>query len=181
MAAGLSVESLRKIDLFNGLTDEELIEVGKLCSEHYHGSGELCVSEGDRVDYVHFVKKGKVTVEIQIPKSSLEDKIIVDTLGDGEIFAWSALVTSTLTASVRAVEPTEVLDVKAADLLALCEKKPRIGYVIMKNLTFVINSRLTKSRAKLSAAYRELRDSQEQADPGREAIFSRSNGSLYCS
>ena len=149
-----SIETLRKIDLFDGLTDEELIEVRRLCSEHHHGPGELCVSEGDRVDNVHFVNKGKVTVEIQIPPSA-EDKIVIDVLEGGEVFAWSALVTSTLTASVRAVEPTEVLDVDAAKLVVLCEKRPRIGYVIMKNLTLVINSRLTKSRAKLGTAYAE--------------------------
>ena len=161
MVATPSIEPLRKFDLFDGLTDEELIEVRRLSSEHYQGPGELCVSEGDRVGYVHFVKKGKVTVEIQIPKSA-EDKIVIDVLGGGEVFAWSALVTSTLTASVRAVEPTEVLDVNAADLVVLCEKRPRIGYVIMKNLTLVINSRLTKSRAKLGTAYAELKESQEQ-------------------
>ena len=162
MAAGLPIELLRKIELFSGLTEEDLIEVGKLCSEHNYRAGELCVSEGDRADYIQLVEKGKVEVEMKILKSSLENKIIVDTLGDGEIFAWSALVTRALTASVRAVEPTVVLHVKSPDLLALCEKKSRMGYVIIKNLTFVIDSRLTKSRAKLSAAYRELTDNQEK-------------------
>jgi signal transduction histidine kinase len=161
MATSLPIESLRKIDLFEGLTDEELIEVSKLCSEHCHESGELCVAEGDRVNCAHFVKRGKVVIEIQSPKSA-EDKTVIDTLEDGDLFAWSALVTSTLTASVRAVEPTEILDVNAVDLLALCEKRPRMGYIIMKNLTLIINSRLTKSRGKLSAAYGELKEKQEQ-------------------
>jgi signal transduction histidine kinase len=162
MVAGTPIEQLRRIDLFKGLTDTELLEVGRLCSEHYHGAGELCISENDRVDYVHCVKKGKVAVEIQIPQSSAKNKIAIDILGDGEVFAWSALVTSTLTASVRTLEPTEVLDVNAAALLVLCERIPQIGFVVMKNLTFVINSRLTKSRSKLGEAYRDLRESQEK-------------------
>jgi signal transduction histidine kinase len=37
-----------------------------------------------------------------------------------------------------------------------------MGYIIMKNLTLVINSRLTQSRGKLGAAYGELKESQEQ-------------------
>ena len=162
MAKSGSLGSLRGIDLFNGLTDKELVEFEGFCCEHEYGPGEICVAEGDEVDSVHFVKKGKVIVEIQISKASPEEKFVIDTLKDGEMFAWSALVTSTLTASVRTEEPTEVLDIKASELLTLCESKPHIGYVIMKNLTFIINSRLTRSRAKLSAAYRQLKDSQEQ-------------------
>ena len=161
MVAIPSIKTLQKMELFNGLNDEELREVGVLCSEHSHEPGELFVIEGNSVDYVYFVKKGRVAVEIHI-LGSPEDGIVIDTLGEGEVFAWSALVTRTLTASIRVVEPTEVLDVNAAALLDICEKQPRIGHIIMKNLTLVIDSRLTQSRAKLSTAYADLKTSQEQ-------------------
>jgi signal transduction histidine kinase len=162
MMTGMPVEQLRKIDLFKGLTDEELLEIGRLCSQHHYGAGEICISENDKVNNVHFVKEGEVAVEIHIPQSPAENKVVIDILKDGEVFAWSALVTSTLTASVRTLEPTEVLEVNAAALLDLCERIPHIGFVVMKNLTFVINSRLTRSRSKLGEAYRDLRESQEK-------------------
>lgn len=161
MATGL-IEQLRKTDLFYGLADEELMEVGEFCTQHFVGPGELCVRAGDAIDHVQFVKKGKVVVEVQASQPSPESTIVVDTLADGKVFAWSALLASTITASVRTVEPTEVLDVNAANLLALCKKKPRIGYVVMRNLTSVIDSRLGNSRAKLSTSCQELRESQYQ-------------------
>jgi signal transduction histidine kinase len=161
VATGL-IEQLRKTDLFHGLDDEELMEVGEFCTEHFVGPVKLCVGAGDEIDHVQFVKKGKVAVEVQASQPSPESAIIVDTLVDGEVFAWSALLASTLTVSVRAVEPTEVLDVGGADLLALCKKKPRVGYLIMRNLTSVIDSRLRNSRATLSTSCQELRESQYQ-------------------
>ena len=149
MAIQVSIEALRKIDLFSGLADEELVEVGKLCRERSHEAGELCVAQGEWTDYVHFVKRGRVRVELCIPHAPYGKKITVATLGPGEIFAWSALVTGILSASVRAIEPSEVLEASAAELLALCEKNNHIGYVIMKNLSSVISSRLTHSRLAL--------------------------------
>ena len=149
MALRTSIEALKRIDLFKGLTDAELAQIAKLCREHSHEAGELCVTEGQKTDQVHFVKKGRVAIEFRIPHAPYGKEITVDTVGEREVFAWSALVTGTLTASVKAVEPTQVLDVDAAELLALCEKDNHIGYVLMKNLTSVISSRLTRSRLAL--------------------------------
>lgn len=152
MISAPSIEVLKKISLFDGLTDGELVQIAKLCREHSHEAGELCVVEGEKTDYVHFVKRGKVAVEFRIPHAPYGKSITIDTLKEGEVFAWSALVTGTLTASVRAVEPTEVLDLDAAELTALCERNFHIGYVIMRNLTSVISSRLTRSRLELLRA-----------------------------
>ena len=149
MVAKSMIEVLKGVNLFNGLTEKDLGEIAKLCHEYSLEAGELCVVEGEKTDYVHFVKKGKVAVELEVANLPYGGKVIVDTLGEGEVFAWSALVAGILTASVRAVEPTEVLYMNAAELLALCDKKNNIGYVIMKNLTSVISSRLTDSRLQL--------------------------------
>ena len=150
--AGLPIEVIKNINLFNGLTDKELSEVGKLCRESNCKAGEMCLTEGDHIDTIRFVKRGKVIIEFHAPRLFQNSEVVVDTISDGEIFAWSALVTSTLTASVKASEETEVIEINADELNALCEKKPRIGYVIMKNLTQVINSRLAKSRKQLLSA-----------------------------
>jgi len=153
---GLPIEVLKKINLFHGLTDKELLEVGKLCRESTCKLGEACLIEGSPVNAVHIVKKGKVSIKFHAPRMFENSEVLVDTISDGDIFAWSALVSSTLTASVNAIEPTEVIDIDAAELNSLFEKKPRIGYVIMKNLTQVINSRLAKSRQHLLSAIESI-------------------------
>ena len=84
-----------------------------------------------------------------MPYTPREKGITVVTLGPGEVFAWSALVTGIMSASVRAVKPSEILDVRGAELLALCEKNNPIGYIIMKSLSSVISSRLTNSQLAL--------------------------------
>jgi signal transduction histidine kinase len=162
MEPGVSIEELREIDLFKGLSDEGLLDIVESCSTHYYQPGESCVVEGNSIDSVCFVKKGKVVVEIQIPQPFGEnDRVVVSTLENGEIFAWSALVTGTLTASVRAIEPTEVLRVNATAFRILSEKTPRAGYIIMKNLTFVISSRLTNGIDELGRLNKELKESQQ--------------------
>ena len=154
--AEFPIEVLRNIHLFKGLTDKELSEVSKLCRESTCKAGEVCLIEGSQVDTIRLVKTGKVSIEFHAPRLFQNSEVVVDTLSDGEIFAWSALVTSTLTASVKAVDPTEVIEINAAELRALFEKKPRIGYIIMRNLTQVINSRLAKSRAQLLRAIESI-------------------------
>jgi len=156
MVANYYLQLLQQMELFNGLGSKELKEIGKLCTEKFYKRGELCISEGDKVDSISFVKRGTVAVEIRVPESLQQDNIIVEKLGDGKLFAWSALLTSTLTASVRAIEDTEVLHINANSLLSLCENKPHMGYTIMKNLTSTVHSRLVNSRRELAATYKEI-------------------------
>lgn len=143
----VSREALKKNSLFRGLNEEELAQVAKLCAVRTYAVDELCQSEGQPADQVNFITKGRIGVEFHIPNIAYgSKKIILDTLGPGDIFGWSALIKGTPWSTLKAVEPTEVVYVGATELLNLCENNYRIGYLVMKNLSMVITSRLRRNR-----------------------------------
>ena len=57
------------------------------------------------------------------------------------------------TSSARCAERTEEIYIKGSDLIGLFEQDPHIGYVVMRNLSTTISSRLTETRLKLSKEY----------------------------
>ena len=145
--AEVSKEALKKTSLFRGLSDEELAQIAKLCGVRTYAGEELCQAEGQPADQVHFIAKGRIGVEFHIPNIAYgSKKIILDTLGPGDIFGWSALLKGTPWSTLRTVEPTEAVYISANDLLNLCESNYHTGYVVMKNLALVITSRLRRNR-----------------------------------
>ncbi|MDP2916516.1 MAG: cyclic nucleotide-binding domain-containing protein [Dehalococcoidia bacterium] len=147
MAAQVTRDVLKKVSLFRGLSEEELDQIAKLCSFRGYEGGALCQFEGQMADQIHFIHKGKVGVEFHIPNIAYGCKdIVLDTLGIGDIFGWSALLKGTPWATLRTIEPTEVIHISAPDLLGLCNSNNHIGYVVMKNLATIITSRLRRNR-----------------------------------
>lgn len=145
--AKVTRETLKKIGLFRGLTEEELDEVAKFCAVRNFETGELCQFEGQMADQVHFIHKGRLGVEFHIPNIAYGCKdIVLDTLGIGDIFGWSALLKGTPWSTLRAIETTEAIYITAVDLLKLCSDNNHIGYLVMKNLATIITSRLRRNR-----------------------------------
>ena len=151
--ASVSTRTLKKVDLFKGLTDAELSEIAKFSSAHDCDAGHLCLSLGEKTDSIQIVLKGRAGVESKIPDAPTGRKdIVLAALGAGEIYSWSALMGRVPTASVRAIEPTKTLHIDAQKLLELCEKNNRIGYIVMKNLASIISTRLKRHRLAILAA-----------------------------
>jgi len=86
----------------------------------------------------------------------LEKPIIVDTVGPGEIFGWSALIApGRLTATARCSEATRVISIPAVDLKAMLGRDHSLGYLIMQKLAEIISKRLQNRTEKLIEAWGE--------------------------
>ncbi len=78
-------------------------------------------------------------------------EVTVHTAEEGDVFGWSAVVEPhTYTASARCIEKTEDICIKGSDLTSLFEQNPRMGYIVMRNLSSAVSSRLTDTRQKLT-------------------------------
>jgi CRP/FNR family transcriptional regulator, cyclic AMP receptor protein len=151
-------EAVKCINFFNGLTDSELIEVANICKEHDFGAGELCQIEGQSTNKINLIVKGRVGAVRHIPNVTYcSSEIILDTLHDGEVFGWSALIKGTPWSTLRVLDPTEVLTLDAGELLDLCESNNHIGYILMKNLSTLIASRLRRNRMSILNAIVAIR------------------------
>lgn len=138
---------LKKINFFRGLEESELEMIGTLCRERSYDAGDICQIEGESDNQVHFITKGKVGAVVHVPNTlNNKTEIILDTLGPGEVFGWSALLKGSPWSTLKVIEPAEVIYINAEELVDLCEKHPHLGYIVMKNLAILISARLRRNR-----------------------------------
>ncbi|MDD5289494.1 MAG: cyclic nucleotide-binding domain-containing protein, partial [Dehalococcoidales bacterium] len=124
----------------------DLAELSNLCLFKSYANGEYCGHLNEPAEELLIVNKGKVAIEMRIDVQPYNQKLTVATLSKGQVCAWSALVEPyVLTSSIKCVEPSEIIAVRASDLQRLFKENPKIELVIMRNLTKVIASRLKDS------------------------------------
>ena len=146
----VNIQVLKKIGLFKGLDDSELAKIVELCHERTLDAGALYFAQGNNATELHLCRSGKVDIIVRL-REPWGIEVTVYTVREGGIFGWSSLVEPyTYSASAKCVERTEDICIKAAALTKLFEQNPNVGYVLMRNLAAVINSRLTEYRQKLS-------------------------------
>lgn len=132
----VSIDRLRKVEIFQGLGDEELKKVAPFCLEESFPKGSVLCEEGERADKFFILEDGSVSIRfhkgvnfcIQTP---------------GKILGWSFLVPpSRYTASAQALVPTKVLVVKSPDFYEMVHKDAKMGLKIMENLAHIVANRL---------------------------------------
>jgi CRP-like cAMP-binding protein len=142
----VSTEILKSFSLFGGLSQPELAGIAKLCRERAYESGSVIFTIGGSATDVYLLETGKVDIQIEFKIHDYEVMATVYTVEKGEIFGWSALVPPhRLTASARCEGKADVVMINGKELMEFLEKDRRIGYVVMKNLSALISSRLAST------------------------------------
>ncbi len=142
----ITTETLKKFSFFSGLSDSELIKIKELCKEQSYIEDSVIFTLGGFATDIYLLKQGKVDIQIEFKIYDYEILSTVYTVGEGEVFGWSALVPPhRLTASARCHGRAEVIRINGKELMDLLEKEKGMGYVIMKNLSAVISSRLAST------------------------------------
>jgi CRP-like cAMP-binding protein len=146
----VKTEDLSKFGLFNGLDESELGKITALCHERTLPEGTVCFSQGSKSTDIHLCCKGKVDIVIQLPKP-WDVSVTLHRVTAGEIFGWSALAEPPIyTASAKCRETTDEIWIRGADLLNLFKQDSHIGYLVMKNLSTLISSRLREANQSIS-------------------------------
>lgn len=130
------IDNLRKVEIFAGLSDGELIQVAGLCKAIRAPAGHIVFKEGDTGDELYIVHEGTVRVMIT---TRLADGTTapstINSLYPGQCFGEQALLGGAArTATVATNEPAVLIVIRALDFDALAERNSRIGYVVMRNL-----------------------------------------------
>ena len=131
-------EILRGVELFEGLSDDDLEQVASLCRERKIPRGELLVKEGDSGDELFIITNGFVEVLLETPR-----RVVVN-LGRGQITGEMALVDGgPRSASLRAISaPTIVQVIHRSDFDELCDNNTRLGYIVFRNLAADLSFKL---------------------------------------
>lgn len=129
---------LRKVDLFSGLNDEELQELAALVAvRRFHRNNVIILAEDEGDDFF-IIRQGQVKVSI-----AHEDgrEIILSLLGEGDSFGELSLLDGKpRSASVIAIEPTELITLSRPHFLELIHKKPRIAAAMLAELASRLRS-----------------------------------------
>jgi signal transduction histidine kinase len=140
----ITVEMLRQYELFNVFTDEELVEVAKLCHEATYAEGEKVLVEGQASERLFIVKQGKLSLEkkLRLGRGAKTRLATVSYVGPGQTAGWSTLVTPHIyTSTAICTEPTQAIVVDGPGLRRLAERYPGAGHKLMSFVAALIKGR----------------------------------------
>lgn len=158
----ITAQDIRGYKLFAGLNEKELIEVSRLCRRRTCESGEVIFDPQKTSEDIFVVEGGNEAIQIEIPITTHEDRLVIHTLSKGETFGWAALEEQHMrTATARCLENVSIISLNGKTLMQLMENNFHLGYVIMRNLVEIISTRLSHTtvafRHELRKAKKKLR------------------------
>ncbi len=134
---------LESVELFEGVTSEELESVAALCEEKTFKKGEIVTAQGESGDELFVVCDGFVEI-LRAGTSPEQAPRSVVHLGAGQIFGEMALVDrGPRSATVKAAsDPTTVLVIRQDDFENLCDQNHHLGFVVMRNIAADLSFKL---------------------------------------
>ena len=141
------IEELRKIPLFEHLTDEELKILSSLIEERTFEPEERVFSEGDPGDGIYIIKKGRIRISILLPGIGEE---LLTLLRNGSHFGeMSVIEDKHRSASAIADDKTTCLFIPKKRFLQFLNQNIEVENKILKGLVQELSSRLRKTDNKL--------------------------------
>lgn len=139
-------EFLRTLDMFNGLSDEELSSVAALCSEASYKVGDIILNLNDPTENFYLIRSGTVQIitnpDILETKPELADAVMIN-LGEGQSFGEMGLVDQgARSATVRAGSDTEVYAINCNQFQELCYEDTYLGFLVMRNIAADLSFKL---------------------------------------
>jgi CRP/FNR family transcriptional regulator, cyclic AMP receptor protein len=127
------VNVLQQVELFRGLSSEQLNEVGNIAQEELFPLGAVICRQGDRADKLYIISTGQVEISVSAQNGHVEPVVY---LGAGQVVGEMTLVDAgRRSASVISAEDnTHVYSIPNEAFTQLCEMDTKIGYVIMRNI-----------------------------------------------
>lgn len=146
----ISPEVLRRYPYFATVSDETLKAVAMMAEEKTIPAGTEMFREGDPATSLYIITKGEVDIQYILGNG---EHRTVDTLVDGDLLCWSALVEPyKTTANGIARKETHLVAIRGDRLRALCVSDPALGYRLLTQIARLLAHRLEGARVQLATA-----------------------------
>jgi CRP-like cAMP-binding protein len=134
---------LGNVELFDGITPDELEAVSKICRERSYHAGDVLTKQGEPGDELYVICDGFVEVLRSVTPSDPSPRAVVN-LGQGQIVGEMALVDlGPRSATVRTIsEKTVVQVIQRDDFKRLCDENYHLGYIVMRNIAADLSFKL---------------------------------------
>lgn len=141
------IEVLKRSDLFRELDDEHIALVGEMGTDQVFDSGAIIYKQGSTADLIYVIEEGLVGIILEVgPLAQRQVQAAVNF----ESFGWSAMIPPyTRTATVRALEQTNVIVFDGRELTDFCTTHGEEGFKIMQAVARVISERLRQAYVQL--------------------------------
>lgn len=145
----VSPELLRRFRCFGGLSEALLKQIAMLAEERTVPAGTRLFDEGMPATHLYVIVQGEVNIQYLLGNGEMRT---VDTLVDGDLLVWSALVEPyRTTAYGTTTKDTHLIAIQADRLRQLCEENPILGYRLMTEVAKLLAHRLETARVQLAA------------------------------
>ncbi len=156
----ISTELLRRYPFFAGFNREQIDDLARVAKEEAVKAGHQFVYEGKRLTNFYLVLEGRVGIIIMVPDREIEQSltrqitnnlitqdVTVSTVGEGEVFGWSAIVPPNLsTANVKALTSCRVLVFNYQELRPIIDQDCCFGHLLTMKVAQIIRDRLRDKR-----------------------------------
>jgi CRP-like cAMP-binding protein len=141
------IEVLKRSDLFRELDDEHLALLAELGTEQAFDAGTIIHRQGAVAELIHVIEEGLVGIILEVGPLAQRQ---VQAAANFESFGWSAMIPPyTRTATVKALERTQVVVFNGRELTAFCDAHSEVGFNIMQAVARVIAERLRQAYIQL--------------------------------
>lgn len=159
----ISGELLRRYPFFSGFTPKQIDHLAKAAREESVVAGHQFISEGEQLTNFFLVLEGTVGIMIKVPDRDFEQSltrqitntlitrdVTVITVGEGEVFGWSAIIPPNLsTASVKALNSCRVLVFDYLKLQPYIDEDCCFGHLLTLKAAQIIRDRLRDKRVEI--------------------------------
>jgi CRP/FNR family transcriptional regulator, cyclic AMP receptor protein len=146
----ISPEVLRRYPYFASIGEESLKSIAMMAEEKSVPANAQLFCEGDPANSVNVIVTGEVQIQYILGNG---ERRTVDSLGEGDLLMWSALVEPYKATAVGTTsKPTRMVSIEGKKLRALCDQDPLVGYRLMTQVAKLLAHRLEGARVQLAAA-----------------------------
>ena len=144
---------LKSIVLLGYLKDDMLTKVAGITQEVEYKAGDLIFKEGDYAEYLHAVKEGNVSLEVDKDSSRT---IRIQNISTNTMFGISSMVDTEQRICIshaRALTDVTVFRWKASGLEKLFYEDYELGFLFMKRVAKILKTRWQTTNAQLAGSF----------------------------
>ncbi len=124
---------MKHVELFRGLSDEQLKQVALLGREEVYQVGDILCEQDAPGDKVFIIMRGQVEIRVRDRRGTQYSAVY---LGAGQVIGEMALVDEGKRSAtvIAAEDETTVFAIPSDAFVRLCKTDTHIGYLLMRNI-----------------------------------------------
>jgi len=139
----IDIDFLDKVQIFQGLNEEQLAQVIKYCEGVDFQPGVKLFNQGEDAVYLWIVKEGQVELRFDAGGGASSQEHTISSISEAGAFGWSSFTSPNKyrLSGFCGDTPCKLIRVDREALRQLFDKDAQIGYVVMSNVAAVVGTR----------------------------------------